>query len=129
MNTGLDEKTPVLLGVIDKPIFIRSQIRCTTYVHAFSFCCSFYEAVKATVLANERWIPPPGKGSLYIMPLLMGSGSVLDLAPAPEYAFLIYVSPVGNYFKVEFRRISLIGFRSCASRSQTGASQSRQSTE
>nr|GEZ17951.1 hypothetical protein [Tanacetum cinerariifolium] len=29
---------------------------------------------------------------------------------------------------VEFRRISLIGFRSCASRSQTGASQSRQST-
>ncbi|GKC93018.1 hypothetical protein Tco_1158460 [Tanacetum coccineum] len=31
--------------------------------------------------------------------------------------------------KVEFRRISLTGFRSCASRSQTGASQSRQSTE
>ncbi|GKB29374.1 hypothetical protein Tco_0868775, partial [Tanacetum coccineum] len=29
---------------------------------------------------------------------------------------------------VEFRRISLTGFRSCASRSQTGASQSRQST-
>ncbi|GJS34912.1 retrovirus-related pol polyprotein from transposon TNT 1-94 [Tanacetum coccineum] len=30
---------------------------------------------------------------------------------------------------VEFQRISLIGFRSCASRSQTEASQSRQSTE
>ncbi|GKA54633.1 hypothetical protein Tco_0753582 [Tanacetum coccineum] len=30
---------------------------------------------------------------------------------------------------VDFRRISLTGFRSCASRSQTGASQSRQSTE
>nr|GEX02356.1 hypothetical protein [Tanacetum cinerariifolium] len=30
--------------------------------------------------------------------------------------------------QVEFRRISLTGFRSCASRSQTGASQSRQST-
>ncbi|GJZ55553.1 zinc finger, CCHC-type containing protein [Tanacetum coccineum] len=30
---------------------------------------------------------------------------------------------------VEFQRISLTGFRSCASRSQTGASQSRQSTE
>ncbi|CAH1439808.1 unnamed protein product [Lactuca virosa] len=60
----------------------------------------FVEAVKATVLANERWIPPPGKGSLYIRPLLMGSGSVLGLAPAPEYTFLIYVSPVGNYFKV-----------------------------
>lgn len=45
-------------------------------------------------------IPPPGKGSLYIRPLLMGSGAVLGLAPAPEYTFLIYVSPVGNYFKV-----------------------------
>ncbi|XP_019182807.1 PREDICTED: branched-chain-amino-acid aminotransferase 5, chloroplastic-like isoform X2 [Ipomoea nil] len=60
----------------------------------------FMEAVKLTVLANERWIPPPGKGSLYIRPLLMGSGPVLGLAPAPEYTFLIYVSPVGNYFKV-----------------------------
>nr|GEW79860.1 hypothetical protein [Tanacetum cinerariifolium] len=33
-----------------------------------------------------------------------------------------------NPLQVEFRRISLTGFRSCASRSQTGASQSRQST-
>lgn len=45
-------------------------------------------------------IPPPGKGSLYIRPLLMGTGAVLGLAPAPEYTFLIFVSPVGNYFKV-----------------------------
>lgn len=45
-------------------------------------------------------MPPFGKGSLYIRPLLMGSGAVLGLAPAPEYTFLIYVSPVGNYFKV-----------------------------
>ncbi|CAN0864974.1 Branched-chain amino acid aminotransferase 2, chloroplastic [Linum grandiflorum] len=60
----------------------------------------FVEAVKETVLANKRWVPPPGKGALYIRPLLMGSGAVLGLAPAPEYTFLIYVSPVGNYFKV-----------------------------
>ncbi|KAL8472845.1 hypothetical protein ACS0TY_029238 [Phlomoides rotata] len=68
----------------------------------------FVEAVKATVLANERWIPPPGKGSLYIRPLLMGSGAVLGLAPAPEYTFLIYVSPVGNYFKEGLAPINLI---------------------
>ncbi|KAI8534696.1 hypothetical protein RHMOL_Rhmol10G0116800 [Rhododendron molle] len=60
----------------------------------------FVDAVTATVLANKRWVPPPCKGSLYIRPLLMGSGAVLGLAPAPEYTFLIYVSPVGNYFKV-----------------------------
>lgn len=45
-------------------------------------------------------IPPHGKGSLYIRPLLIGSGAVLHLAPSPEYTFLIYVTPVGNYFKV-----------------------------
>jgi len=66
------------------------------------------EAVKATVLANKRWIPPPGKGSLYIRPLLMGSGAVLGLAPAPEYTFLIYVSPVGNYFKEGVAPIHLV---------------------
>ncbi|GFY86670.1 branched-chain aminotransferase 3 [Actinidia rufa] len=68
----------------------------------------FVDAVKATVLANKRWIPPPGKGSLYIRPLLMGSGAVLGLAPAPEYTFLIYVSPVGNYFKEGIAPIHLV---------------------
>jgi branched-chain amino acid aminotransferase len=32
--------------------------------------------------------------------LLIGSGGVLGLAPAPEFTFVIYVSPVGCYFKV-----------------------------
>lgn len=59
----------------------------------------FVTAVEETVLANQRWIPPVGKGALYIRPLLIGTGPVLGLAPAPEYTFLIYVSPVGNYFK------------------------------
>ncbi|KAL8494638.1 hypothetical protein ACS0TY_025463 [Phlomoides rotata] len=59
----------------------------------------FMAAVKQTALANSRWIPPPGKGSLYIRPLLMGTGPVLGVAPAPEYTFLVYASPVGNYFK------------------------------
>eukprot|EP00262_Sarcandra_glabra_P008557 TRINITY_DN22098_c0_g1_i1.p1 TRINITY_DN22098_c0_g1~~TRINITY_DN22098_c0_g1_i1.p1 ORF type:complete len:415 (+),score=70.18 TRINITY_DN22098_c0_g1_i1:82-1326(+) len=68
----------------------------------------FVDAVKLTVLANKRWIPPTGKGSLYIRPLLMGSGAVLGLAPAPEYTFLIYVSPVGNYFKEGLAPINLV---------------------
>ncbi|KAF4391771.1 hypothetical protein F8388_017366 [Cannabis sativa] len=59
----------------------------------------FLHALKLTVLANNRWVPPPGKGALYLRPMLMGSGAVLGLAPAPEYTFLIYASPVGNYHK------------------------------
>ncbi|KAJ1399616.1 Branched-chain amino acid aminotransferase II [Sesbania bispinosa] len=53
-------------------------------------------------------VPPHGKGSLYIRPLLIGSGAVLGLAPAPEYTFLIYVSPVGNYFKEGLAPINLV---------------------
>ncbi|KAF2582613.1 hypothetical protein F2Q68_00006715 [Brassica cretica] len=60
----------------------------------------FVEAVKKTVLANDKRVPPPGKGALYIRPLLLGSGAILGVAPAPEYTFLIYVSPVGDYRKV-----------------------------
>ncbi|XP_065618403.1 putative branched-chain-amino-acid aminotransferase 7 isoform X2 [Quercus suber] len=60
----------------------------------------FVEAVKQTVLANKHWVPPPGKGSLYVRPLLIGSGPVLSLVTAPEISFLIYACPVGNYHKV-----------------------------
>ncbi|KAL5558731.1 hypothetical protein UlMin_034942 [Ulmus minor] len=59
----------------------------------------FVDAVKQIVLANRRWVPPFGKGSLYVRPMLLGSGPILGVAPSPEYTFLVYASPVGNYFK------------------------------
>lgn len=37
----------------------------------------------------------------------MGSGPILGLGPAPEYTFIIYASPVGNYFKVYISSLSL----------------------
>ncbi|VFQ62287.1 unnamed protein product [Cuscuta campestris] len=59
----------------------------------------FVRAVKQTALANKRWIPPAGKGSLYVRPLLLGSGPVLGVAPAQEYTFIVFACPVANYFK------------------------------
>ncbi|KAL6270730.1 hypothetical protein ACE6H2_027641 [Prunus campanulata] len=61
---------------------------------------AFVDAVKQTALANKRWVPPPSKGSLYVRPLLLGSGPVLGIGPAPEYTFLIFASPIGNWYKV-----------------------------
>ncbi|KAJ3681908.1 hypothetical protein LUZ60_014481 [Juncus effusus] len=66
------------------------------------------DAIKQTVLANKKWVPPNDKGSLYIRPLLIGSGPVLSLKPAPEFTFLVFVSPVGNYFKEGLAPINLI---------------------
>ncbi|XVF68161.1 hypothetical protein PTKIN_Ptkin10aG0181600 [Pterospermum kingtungense] len=59
----------------------------------------FIDAVKKTVLANKRWVPPHGRGALYIRPLLMGTSPNLGVKPASEYTFLAYASPVGNYHK------------------------------
>ncbi|XP_057794280.1 branched-chain-amino-acid aminotransferase 2, chloroplastic [Salvia miltiorrhiza] len=78
---------------------IRMQIGADRMCMQSPSVYQFIHAVKQTALANRRWIPPSGKGSLYIRPLLIGSGPVLGLAPASEYTFLVYASPVGNYFK------------------------------
>jgi branched-chain amino acid aminotransferase len=63
----------------------------------------FVKAVKETVRRNAEYVPPYGKGSLYIRPCLWGTGAVLGVSPAPEYTFMIYVSPVGAYFKTGFK--------------------------
>jgi len=59
----------------------------------------FKQAILDTVAANIKYIPPMEKGALYIRPLLIGSGAILGLGPAPEYTFVVYVSPVASYFK------------------------------
>ncbi|KAJ4826879.1 hypothetical protein Tsubulata_026212 [Turnera subulata] len=41
-------------------------------------------------------------------PLPMGTGAMLGVAPAPEYTFLIYASPVGNYFKEGLAPLNLL---------------------
>ncbi|KAK8987450.1 hypothetical protein V6N11_027201 [Hibiscus sabdariffa] len=61
----------------------------------------FVDSVRKTVLANKRWVPPHGRGSLYIRPLLIGTGPNLGVKPAFEYTFLVYASPVGSYNKGE----------------------------
>jgi branched-chain amino acid aminotransferase len=58
---------------------------------------AFMEAVLSVVRANSRWVPPGDKGSLYIRPLLIGSGPVLGVKPAQEYLFCVFASPVGQY--------------------------------
>lgn len=60
----------------------------------------FLDAVLSTVRANAHYVPPQGKGSLYLRPLLMGTGPILGLGPAPSYTLVVYAAAVGSYFKV-----------------------------
>ena len=67
----------------------------------------FINAIKLVVQENHMFVPPFGKGSLYIRPLLLGSGPKLGIGPAPSYSFIIFVSPVGPYFKDGTKSIRL----------------------
>lgn len=63
----------------------------------------FVEAVEKVVKLNERFIPPYESGAtLYIRPLLVGTGAQVGVHPANEYMFVVFVTPVGPYFKGGF---------------------------
>jgi branched-chain amino acid aminotransferase len=67
----------------------------------------FIEAVSRVVDANRDWVPPASTGgSLYIRPLLFGSGAEVGLSPAKEYTFIVLVTPVGNYYKEGVKAIT-----------------------
>ncbi len=60
----------------------------------------FVDAVVETVRANKDYVPPYGSGAtLYIRPYMFGIGPVLGVAPATEYQFRVFCTPVGPYFK------------------------------
>mmetsp|Transcript_51171 Transcript_51171/g.121618 ORF Transcript_51171/g.121618 Transcript_51171/m.121618 type:complete len:348 (-) Transcript_51171:69-1112(-) len=59
----------------------------------------FVDAIQAVVKSNVDWVPPTGKGALYVRPCLMGTGGMLGVAPAPSFTFVVYACPVGPYFK------------------------------
>ena len=67
----------------------------------------FVECVKAAVVENAEFVPPYGSGaSLYIRPLLLGTGPSVGLKPAKEYTFMVVVTPVGSYYKAGLRGVS-----------------------
>ena len=64
----------------------------------------FEKAVTEAVKLNLRFVPPYESGSsLYIRPLLIGVSAQVGVKPANEYLFLVFVTPVGPYFKSGFK--------------------------
>ncbi|KAI9209925.1 aminotransferase [Polychytrium aggregatum] len=60
----------------------------------------FLDAVRKAVEANIEFVPPYGSmGSMYIRPFVFGSGPQIGLHAAEEYTFMIFVNPVGDFYK------------------------------
>lgn len=72
----------------------------------------FKEAVIKVVSLNEKFVPPYDSGaSLYIRPLLIGTGPQVGVKPASEYMFVLFVTPVGPYFKGGFQTTPFVIMR------------------
>jgi len=68
----------------------------------------FLQAVEETLIDNIDYVPPYGKGSLYIRPIVWGTSPALGVKPVEEYTFMVFVSPVGPYFKGGVKPLRLI---------------------
>jgi branched-chain amino acid aminotransferase len=72
----------------------------------------FEEMVIQAVKKNARFVPPYESGaSLYIRPLLIGTSAQVGVKPATEYTFIIFVTPVGPYFKEGFKPTPMVILR------------------
>jgi len=68
----------------------------------------FMDACIKAVKMNEKFVPPYGTGaSLYLRPLLIGTGAQVGVKPAEEYTFMVFVCPVGPYFKTGFKPVKM----------------------
>jgi len=68
----------------------------------------FVDACIKAVKMNEKFVPPYGTGaSLYLRPLLIGTGKQVGVRPADEYTFLVFACPVGPYFKTGFKPVKI----------------------
>ncbi len=68
----------------------------------------FKEAIFKVIELNAKYIPPYGTdATLYLRPLLIGSGPQVGVKPAEEYLFMVFVTPVGPYFKEGFKPVSI----------------------
>jgi branched-chain amino acid aminotransferase len=69
----------------------------------------FKEALFKVIELNEKFVPPYSSGAtLYIRPLLYGSGAQVGVKPASEYTFIVFVTPVGPYFKDGMKPINMM---------------------
>jgi len=72
----------------------------------------FEAAVVKAVQLNKRFVPPYESGAaLYIRPFLFGTGAQVGVNPANEYMFILFVTPVGPYFKGGFKTTPFVIMR------------------
>lgn len=69
----------------------------------------FRESLFRVIDLNRKFVPPYGSGAtLYIRPLLYGSGPEVGVKPSNEYTFIVFVTPVGPYFRDGIKPVNML---------------------
>lgn len=83
---------------------LRLQASCRGIMMAEFPIELFEKAIIEVINQNLRFVPPYESGaSLYLRPLLIGTGAQVGVKPAKEYMFVVFATPVGPYFKEGFK--------------------------
>ncbi|MCQ2109992.1 MAG: branched-chain amino acid aminotransferase [Bacteroidaceae bacterium] len=81
----------------------RMQSTCRATLMAEPPTELFCQMVEKVVSLNKDYIPPYESGAtLYIRPLIIGTGAQVGVHPSDEYLLIMFVTPVGPYFKGGF---------------------------
>ena len=72
----------------------------------------FIKMARMAIKLNERWMPPYGSGcSLYLRPIELGITPRVGVSAADEYVVIMFVTPVGAYFKNGFSTSKVVIYR------------------
>jgi branched-chain amino acid aminotransferase len=103
---GCFEGTKAYRTVKDQVVLFRPEMNAKRMVMSTRRLCIpemnqefFLQAVEETLKDNIDYVPPYGKGSLYIRPIVWGTSPALGVKPVEVYTFMVFVSPVGPYFR------------------------------
>lgn len=112
---GIFEGTKAFRSIKGRTVLFRPEKNGERFYHSAERLCIppvphdlFLESIEEVVRDNEDYIPPSDIGSLYIRPLLWGTGVTLGVKPATSYTYVVFVTPVGPYFKGGLHCIKLM---------------------
>ncbi len=66
------------------------------------------DAMVELVKIDKEWIPQARGQSLYIRPVVFGSGSFLGVTASPEYLLIIMTSPVSSYYAAGLNPVKIM---------------------
>ena len=111
---GCFEGTKAYRTVKDRVVLFRPEMNAKRMALSTKRLCIpemnqeyFLNAVEETLKDNIDYVPPYGKGSLYIRPIVWGTSPALGVKPVEVYTFMVLVSPVGPYFKGDIQPLNL----------------------